>query len=295
MKPRDNAIDARYERQDDLEGYLRDSNSEHRRVSPKDHHLIILLNEVKPVLRSVRRTVIHSQQFPSHQIGFIRDQNIPADHIPMQINSLSGYHLRPLGQVAPVKAGAENKQIPLRAIKDGQAYSLISSAEQNLVTPDLAQALERVFEKFALRCGFTSENPVSIEIRRGFEAGDRGHSQGMAADIQAVGGQSIAYWAQEFAKTMAQAKYIEDESQRQSLMAQQTSSNLGYLLYRTLLEQGGWRIYNQVVQLFGPWTPRLGPWKRLHFEYPDEAQARVQYEQERIYRAHRDHIHVAFG
>lgn len=78
-------------------------------------------------------------------------------------------------------------------------------------------------------------------------------------------------------------------------MAHQMSANLGYLLYRTLLEQGGWRIYNGVIQLFGPWTPRLGPWKRLHFEYPDETQKRIQLEQEHIYRAHRDHIHVAFG
>src|SRR6266540_3907653 len=261
---------------DPLEGYIRVHGPEHSQVPSQDGCFVVILNETKPALRAVRQVLIHRQQ--------IRTQTSP-----IRIAGLSGYHMRPLGQFTSVR-GEENAQVPLREIRSGQAYQLISPGERNLVTPELAQALEKAFETFAARCGFTAVDPVTIELRRGYEAGDRGHGRGMAADIQAVGGQSISYWAQEFAKATAQAKFIGDESQRRSLMAQQTSSNLGYLLYRTLQEQGGWRVYNQVVQLFGPWTPRLGPWKRLHFEYPDEVQKRILFEQERIYQAHRDHI-----
>ena len=259
-----------------LEGYLRSP----AKGTDREDCLVIILNETRPVLRSVRQIRIRTQGF-QNRVG------------QLQSAGLSGYHMRPLGQIASVPA-EEKAQIPLREIRNGQAYRLASPGAQNRVTPELAQALERAFETFAARCGFTAQNPVSIELTRGYEEGDRGHGRGRAADIQSAGGQSIAHWAQEFAKAMAQAKFMED-SQRRSMIAQQTSTNLGYLLYRTLLEQGGWRVYNQVVQLFGPWTSRLGPWKRLHFEYPDQAQKRVMYEQERIYRAHRDHIHVAFG
>ena len=273
-------VDPRNER-DRLEGYVRVHGPEHSQVPSQDDCFVVILNETKPALRAVRQVTIHHQQ--------IRTQTSP-----IRVAGLSGYHMRPLGQFTSVKS-EENAQVPLREIRNGQAYQMISPGERNLVTPESAQALEKAFETFAARCGFTAQNPVSIELTRGYEAGDRGHGRGMAVDIRSVGGQSIAQWAQEFAKAMAQAKFIEDAPERRSLIAQQTSSNLGYLLYRTLFEQGGWRIYNQVVQLFGPWTPRLGPWKRLHFEYPAEAQKRVLFEQERIYRAHRDHIHVAFG
>lgn len=264
-------------RRSSLEGYLRSP----RQAPSRDQCLVIILNETRPVLRSIRQVILHGRGLGNPSAS-------------LQAAGLEGFHMRPLGQVTSGQ-GEKNGQIPLREIQNGNAYRLTSPASRNQVTTGLAQALEQAFERFAARCGFTPQNPVSIELSRGFEAGDRGHGHGMAADIKAVGGQPVAYWAQEFAKAVAQAKFVDDESQRRSLMAQQTSSNLGYLLYRTLLEQGGWRIYNQVVQLFGPWTPRLGPWKRLHFEFPNEAQKRVQFEQERIYRAHRDHIHVAFG
>ena len=284
MKYRSADNDSRYsslESLDSLEGYLRFPKFGPSQTLPNNHCLVIILNETKPALRAVRQVIIRNHQ-------------ICDPSAPIRVAGLSGYHMRPLGQITARK-NEEAVQVPLREIRNGQAYKLISPAERNMVTPGLAQALEKVFETFAARCGFTAQNPVSIELTRGYEAGDRGHGHGMAADIQAVGGQSIAYWAQEFAMAMAQAKFIEDELQLRSLIAQQTTSNLGYLLYRTLLAQGGWRVYNQVVQLFGPWTPRLGPWKRLHFEHPDEVQKRLLFEQERIYLAHRDHIHVAFG
>lgn len=265
---------------DRLEGYIRVPRPEYSQEMPQDC-FVVILNETQPALRSVRQLAIHRQRFRA-QIA------------PIQAAGLSGYHMRPLGQITSVQR-EENAQIPLREIRNGQTYQLVSRGEPNLVTPGLAQALEKAFETFATRCGFTAQNPVSIELRRGYEAGDRGHGRGMAADIQAVGGQSIAYWAQEFAKAVAQAKFINDESQRRGLVAQQTSSNLGYLLYRTLLEQGGWRVYNEVTQLFGPWTPRLGPWRRLQVDHSDQTQELIRAEQEHIYRAHRDHIHVAFG
>lgn len=268
-------------RRDSLEGYLRVPGPKYSQELPQDECFVVILNETQPALRSVRQLAIHRQRFRA-QIA------------PIQAAGLSGYHMRPLGQFTSVQR-EENAQIPLREIRNGQAYQLTSSGDRNLVTPEAAQALEKAFETFAARCGFTAQNPVSIELTRGYEAGDRAHGRGMAVDIKAVGGQSIGYWAQEFAKALAQAKFIDDVSQRRSLMAQQTSSNLGYLLYRTFLEQGGWRIFNQVVQLFGPWTPRLGPWRRVQIDRSDQTQQRIRAEQEYIYRAHRDHIHVAFG
>jgi hypothetical protein len=183
----------------------------------------------------------------------------------------------------------------LRLVRDGTAYRLRAEAKRNLVTPGLAQALETAFEKFALRMGYGSQNPVEIELRRGYEAGDFGHGRGMASDIQGVGGRGMAEWKRDSDEAIAQLRVIPSKEQRRAFLQDHLNANLGYQLYRTLLEQGGWRVFNNVVQLFGPWTDRVGPWRRVQFAVPDGAQRRFAREQEHIYRAHQDHIHVAFG
>jgi hypothetical protein len=159
----------------------------------------------------------------------------------------------------------------------------------------LAEALERVFERFAERSGFTPQNPLPITLTRGYEAGDRGHSSGLAADIASVGGRGLREWKQDWDRAVARAGQLPNPEARRAALVGEARRNLGYQLYCALLEQGGWRVFNNVVQLFGPWTDQLGPWRRVRFDRPTAAQRQFMAEQERIFQAHQDHIHVALG
>jgi len=88
---------------------------------------------------------------------------------------------------------------------------------------------------------------------------------------------------------------LPDAEARRVAVAAEARRNLGYQLYRALMDHGGWRVFNDVVQLFGPWTDTLGPWRRLRFDSPTDAQRQLMAEQARIFQAHQDHIHVALG
>jgi len=188
----------------------------------------------------------------------------------------------------------------LRPVRSGHAYRIASLPARGLVTPELAEALEMVFEHLARERGFRPEEPLAIRLSRGFAAGSYGHSEGRAADIDAVGGKSILEWKREWDQAVARAEAVADPQQQASDIVNEKDRNLGYRLYSTLLEHGGWRVdlagwrvYRGVTQLFGPWTATDGPWKPMDLKNPTHYQRLRLGDQQWVYAAHGDHIHVA--
>jgi hypothetical protein len=55
----------------------------------------------------------------------------------------------------------------------------------------------------------------------------------------------------------------------------------------------GWRPYRGVMQLFGPWTAAEGPWKVILFKNPNPYQQQRLADQQWVFQAHEDHIHLA--
>jgi hypothetical protein len=169
-----------------------------------------------------------------------------------------------------------------------------------LVTPELAEALETIFERFAREHGFTSEKLLETRLSRGFKAGSHGHGEGRAADIAAVGGKSLLEWKQAWDRAIATAEKLSDPQQRAEAIVAEQKRNLGYGLYKALQEHGGWRVdqkgwrpYRGVMQLFGPWTPTEGPWKVMQIKAPNPYQRQRLADQQWVFQAHQDHIHVA--
>jgi hypothetical protein len=188
----------------------------------------------------------------------------------------------------------------LRPVRSGAAYAITSAPRHGLVRPELAEALETVFERFARERGFAPEKSLEIFLARGFKAGSHGHGEGRAADIAAVGGKSLLTWKQEWDQAVAAAEELPDAQQRAEAVAAELTRNLGYGLYKALQEHGGWRVnqqgwrpYRGVMQLFGPWTATEGPWKAMQIEDPNPYQRQRLADQQWVFRAHQDHIHVA--
>jgi hypothetical protein len=179
-------------------------------------------------------------------------------------------------QPAPTAAEQPPRQPVLQPIPSGQIYRVTSPPEHSLVTPPLASALHRVFEKFARDNRFTAEQPLSVSFGRGTLGL---HSLGRAADIYAVGAKGIGQWAHDWNSAMRQAATTPTPQERARLVTEEQGRNLGYKLYKALQAHGGWaQPPDHPVQLFGPWTRGEGP----HKEISDQ-----------LLQAHRDHIHVA--
>jgi hypothetical protein len=185
-------------------------------------------------------------------------------------------------------------------VRSGEAYSIPSPPTRRLVRPELAEALEAVFERFTRERGFSPEQPLEIHFSRGFKAGSHGHGEGRAADIAAEGGKSLLAWKQEWDQATADAKQLSNAQQQAEAIAAAQKSNLGYALYKALQEHGGWRVnqhgwrpYRGIMQLFGPWTPTAGPWKALQIKNPNPYQRQRLADQQWVFQAHQDHIHVA--
>jgi hypothetical protein len=205
-----------------------------------------------------------------------------------------GSHLRPIGRLVPFGETAVSAPA-LQTIKNGQTYRITSAPHRNRVSPALAETIEKVLDQFAVQRGFTSGAPLQVAFGRGYAAGDRGHGSGLALDIASIGGRGLREWKQVWDQAVGRLKEMPDEEARRTALSAEVQRNLGYQLYRALLDHGGWRVFNHVVQLFGPWTDQLGPWRRLRFDAPTDAQNQLMAEQEHIYQAHQDHIHVAMG
>ena len=190
--------------------------------------------------------------------------------------------------------------ITLRPVRSGESYQITSPQARGLVRPELAEALELVFEKFARERGFSREQPLEISLSRGFKADSHGHKEGRAADIASVGGKSLLQWKQDWDRALAAFEKLLDPGQRSEAIAAEQQRNLGYALYKALqshggwrVNPGGWRVYQNVMQLFGPWTAAEGPWKAMQIENPTPDERQRLADQRWVFQAHEDHIHVA--
>ncbi len=212
--------------------------------------------------------------------------------------------LRPVGRMVPVAASRAptlaGSLRNLRPVRSGKAYRITSTPARGLVTPELADALETVFDRFARETGFTAEKPLEIRLARGFKAGSHGHGEGRAADIDAVAGKGFLEWKREWDEAMASAEKISDPQLHAQAIAAEQKRNLGYGLYKALQADGGWRVnpegwrvYRGVMQLFGPWTATEGPWKTVAIEEPNLYEQQRMADQRWVFRAHLDHVHVA--
>lgn len=212
---------------------------------------------------------------------------------------------RPISWTVPVATPQVEPERPLtvrglRPVWSGQAYRVTSLFRRGLVTPELAEALESVFERFAHERGFTPGKPLEVCLSHGLKARSHGHREGRAADIAAVGGKSLLEWKQEWDRAMAIAVKLADPQWRAEAIAAEQKRNLGYGLYKALQAHGGWlvdpkswRPYRGVMQLFGPWTATEGPWKPMQIKAPNPYQRQRLADQQWVFHAHRDHIHVA--
>jgi hypothetical protein len=213
--------------------------------------------------------------------------------------------LRPVGRLVQIaspiiKTGTSRIDRPLKPIRSGQAYRITSPPANGLVTPELAEVLENIFDRFAFGYGFSPENPLEIQLVRGFQADSYGHAEGRAIDIAATGSRNLFEWKQEWERTTANAEKLSDTQKQNEAIASEKKHNLGYGLYKALQEHGGWRVdpngwrpYRGVMQLFGPWTPTEGPWKTMHIKDPSPYQRQRLADQQWVFQAHQDHIHVA--
>jgi len=259
-------------------------------------------------LRAWGYLVVVSSPFPkpTRRLAVpMQSQYDAADHAWLARAQSKTWRLRPVGRLIPVAARHPEPKIPptvqsLRPVRGGQTYRITSPAARGLVRPALAEALEAVFERFARERGFTSEKPLDVRLSRGFKAGSRGHGEGRAADIAAVDGKALLVWKQEWEQAVAAAEKPPDAQQRAETIAAEQQRNLGYALYKALQEHGGWRVnqegwrpYRGVMQLFGPWTATEGPWKAMHIKDPNAYQRQRLADQQWVFRAHQDHIHVA--
>lgn len=167
-------------------------------------------------------------------------------------------------------------KIAYRPIRSGQSYRVTSPPEHALVTPELAEELQRVLEKFARDARHDERRPVSIFFRPGIFGH---HKVGRAADIYAVGGVSFDVWKKRWDEALQRAAQAPSQTEKCAILQRERANNWGWRLYKALQLFGRWsQPYGYPIQLFGPWTRTEGPWKHIS---------------DFLLRAHRDHIHVA--
>lgn len=145
-----------------------------------------------------------------------------------------------------------------------------------MVTPRLAREIRGVLEAFARRAGFSPASPVTIQ----FQPGTLGHHKvHRAADIYGVGGVGIGEWKRRWDRARREAAARSMPEERAAVMCIERRRNLGWRLYRAIVECGRWsQPYGYPIQVFGPWTRSEGPWRFIS---------------DGLLHAHRDHIHVA--
>ena len=161
-------------------------------------------------------------------------------------------------------------------IRSGRYFRIESPLHNALVTKDLANELEKVFERFGLKV----RNGVGPRIGIFFKPGIFGHHQvGRAADIYGVGGLGLDEWKRLWDDAWRRCSCIPDVRKRRVIWMIERNNNLGWQLYKTLQTCGRWcQPHGYPIQLFGPWTRSEGPWKMIS---------------DFLLNAHRDHIHVA--
>jgi hypothetical protein len=161
-------------------------------------------------------------------------------------------------------------------VPSGKAYVVESPPENGLCTPELADELKKVLERFAVDSEFSGRNPVALFFRPGIFGH---HKLGRAVDIYAVGGIGMDTWKKRWDEAMQSERWPVDRHTSVAIGARERNRNLGWRLYRALQSYGRWaQPYGYPIQLFGPWTRSEGPWRFIS---------------DRLLHAHRDHIHAA--
>jgi hypothetical protein len=170
----------------------------------------------------------------------------------------------------------ESQATPHVPVPSGRAYRIESPAAGAMVTPELAEELRKVLERFAVEARATEQAPIGIV----FKPGTVGHHKvGRAADIYGVGGAGIDLWRRRWDEAQQHAAAAPDAATRRAISERERSRNSGWRLYKALQLHGRWsQPYGYPIQLFGPWTRAEGPWKFIS---------------DRLLQAHADHIHVA--
>lgn len=161
-------------------------------------------------------------------------------------------------------------------VRSGVAYRVSSPPAHALVTPELANELQHVLERFAIEAGANAGAPITLA----FKPGIFGHHQvGRAADIYEVNGRGLDAWKRDWDAARPRAASTTNPAAPRSLLEAEPPRNLGWRLYKALQRYGRWaQPYGYPIQLFGPWTREEGPWR---------------YISDFLLHAHRDHIHVA--
>jgi hypothetical protein len=212
------------------------------------------------------------------------------DRQPVTGRNTKRLSLHPIGRLVPVENSQATQQgadiSRLQSVPSGQAYIVTSPPAHGLVTATLAKALKSVFEQFASDHGFSREKPLEIYLSQGYK-------EGRAVDIAAVGGKSLLQWKQMWDRDLDSAQKLIDPQQKAEAIDAEPRRNLGYGLYKALQTYGGWRVYRNVTQLFGPWIASEGPWKAMKIENPTAEEHQRVAEQQRVFQAYRNHIHVA--
>jgi hypothetical protein len=164
-------------------------------------------------------------------------------------------------------------QVP---VQSGNSFQVASPPGSALVTPGLAEELERVLERFAREVDCRGSRKIGVFFRPGIFGH---HKVGRAADIYAVDGIGIDIWKGRWDEAQNRAALAADAEEKSRVLNDERSRNLGWRIYKALQIYGRWsQPYGYPVQLFGPWTRSEGPWK---------------YISDFLLNAHRDHIHVA--
>jgi hypothetical protein len=163
---------------------------------------------------------------------------------------------------------------PRLTIRSGRSFRVDSPPSNALATPELAEELQRVLDRFG--CELGSANRVGVFFKPGIFGH---HKVGRAADIYAVGGVGFDIWKQQWDVARQRVAHVNNAFERRQILDSERQNNLGWRLYKTLQNCGCWsQPYGFPIQLFGPWTREEGPWKHIS---------------DFLLNAHRDHIHVA--
>jgi hypothetical protein len=161
-------------------------------------------------------------------------------------------------------------------IRSGRNFRVDSPPVNALVTPELADELQRVLDRFGRDVTTGFGNRVGVFFKPGIFGH---HKVGRAADIYAVAGIGLDIWKRRWDAAQQKSARAQNAFERQAILDYERRNNLGWRLYKTLQNCGRWsQPYGFPIQLFGPWTRKEGPWK---------------YISDFLLNAHCDHIHVA--
>src|SRR5262249_15272591 len=127
------------------------------------------------IRRADHGAVLVQREFREANTIMTREMKTPDGRIvrlrPIRLHRLNHTHGAPAAPVAssplPAAQGSGARPSDLQSIRSGQAYRVSSSPDQSLVTPQLANELSQLLERFAQENGFNAEQPLIVAFGRG--------------------------------------------------------------------------------------------------------------------------------